>query len=120
MTGRPASEVGVRCVEYHTVQPGGGLPDPKHHDIGSLLTVDILLSPRAEFGGGTFSTLEADGELLPHRFGGRGEGQERPGDALLFLSHKWEPTHTSLPLHAAQGPELSQVDASAGTTACSR
>ena len=109
----------MRCVEYHTVQPGGGLPDPKHHDIGSLLTVDILLSPRAEFGGGTFSTLEADGELLPHRFGGRGEGQERPGDALLFLSHKWEPTHTSLPLHAAQGPELSQVDASAGTTACS-
>ena len=92
MTGRPVEEVGVRCVEYHTVQPGGGLPDPKHHDIGSLLTVDILLSsPSDDFGGGTFSTLEADGKLLPHRFGGRSEGQERPGDALLFLSHKWDP-----------------------------
>ena len=79
-------DVGVRCVEYHQVQLGGALPEHTHMDRGSLATVDILLSePGVDFEGGEFRTLESDGTLLPHQFGGR----DRPGDALLFVSHKY-------------------------------
>lgn len=34
----------LRCVELHTVGPGGSLPEQTHYDHGSLITVDILLS----------------------------------------------------------------------------
>ena len=40
----------------------------------------VMLSGRSEYEGGTFQTLEADGELLPHEFD--------QGDALVFVSHK--------------------------------
>ena len=79
-------DVGVRCVEYHQVQLSGALPEHTHMDRGSLVTVDILLSePGIDFEGGEFGTLESDGQLLTHQFGGR----DRPGDALLFVSHKY-------------------------------
>jgi len=71
----------MRCAEYHTVHTAGGLPIKKHYDYGSLVTMDIMLSPTSDFEGGVFSTLEEDGELRPHTF-------ER-GDLLLFLSHKY-------------------------------
>jgi hypothetical protein len=71
----------LRCVELHTVGPGGALPEQKHYDHGSLVTVDIMLSPTTDFEGGTLSTLEADGTLLPHAF-------ER-GEATVFVSHKY-------------------------------
>jgi hypothetical protein len=71
----------IRCAEYHTMRPGGGLADPEHYDYGSLLTLDVMLSePGADFEGGTFRTLEPDGSMRSHQF-------ER-GSALLFLSHK--------------------------------
>ena len=50
----------------------------RHYDAGSLVTMDLMLSSTADFTGGVFTTLEADGELLPHTF-------ER-GDLLIFLS----------------------------------
>ena len=54
----------LRVAEYHTVLPSGGLPMHKHHDRGSLVTMDLMLSsPGADFEGGIFQTLEADGNL---------------------------------------------------------
>jgi len=73
-------QIALRSAEYHTVLAEGGLPMPVHHDYGSLVTVDLMLSDTSEFEGGCFQTLETDGELLTHDF-------ER-GDALFFLSHK--------------------------------
>jgi hypothetical protein len=82
--------VGVRCVEYHEVHPGGSLPDRKHYDKGSLATIDILLSEPSDFAGGIFSTLEADGTLQQHRFGGpRAQDECQMGSGLLFVSHKY-------------------------------
>jgi hypothetical protein len=81
-------DIGVRCVEYHQVQLSGALPEHTHMDRGSLVTVDILLSePGVDFEGGEFQTLESDGTLLPHQFGG--SDRPAPGDALLFVSHKY-------------------------------
>jgi len=71
-----------RCVEYHVVSEGGGIPMPKHHDFGSLLTMDVMLSdPSSDFSGGTFCTLESDGRMQTHSF--------EQGDLLIFQSHKY-------------------------------
>lgn len=70
-----------RCVEYHTVEPGGSLPYPTHYDAGSLITVDVMLSDANDFEGGQFATLETDGSMRPHSFD--------KGDALVFVSHKF-------------------------------
>jgi len=71
----------LRCAEFHTVRTAGGLPKQKHYDAGSLITMDLMLSSADEFEGGTFQTLEANGELQAQPF-------ER-GDLLVFLSHKY-------------------------------
>jgi predicted 2-oxoglutarate/Fe(II)-dependent dioxygenase YbiX len=78
---RATTPIATRCVEYHTVEPGGSLPFPTHYDAGSLLTIDVLLTDPNEFEGGEFATLEPDGHLKPHHF--------RAGDALIFQSHKF-------------------------------
>ena len=70
-----------RCVEYHTVEPGGSLPFVHHYDAGSLLTVDVMLSDSSEYEGGVFRTLECDGSMKEHSF--------EKGDALIFVSHKF-------------------------------
>lgn len=96
----------ARCVEYHTMIGGAnGLascgteslvgssheaaPVPlrtavktAHYDQGSVLTVDIMLADTAAFEGGRLSTLEADGECKHHTF--------EQGDALIFVSHKYQ------------------------------
>ena len=83
MLERATTPVAPRCVEYHTVEPGGSLPYPHHHDAGSLVTIDVMLSdPHVDFEGGEFSTLEADGELQRH-------ADFEKGDALIFVSHKF-------------------------------
>ena len=65
------------------MRAGGGLPDPYHHDIGSLVTVDVMLSdPVTDFEGGEFHTLETNGHMKPHTFASM-------GDALMFVSHKY-------------------------------
>lgn len=83
------SEHQVRCVEFHECEAVGaseegvstGAPSWTHYDAGSLVTLDLMLSRTANFDGGSFSTLEADGKLQPHVF-------ER-GDCLVFVSHKY-------------------------------
>ena len=44
MMSRATRPVLPRCVEYHTVEPGGSLPYPTHYDAGSLVTIDLMLS----------------------------------------------------------------------------
>ena len=77
---RGRAHVRPRCIEYHVVGPKGSLPYPYHHDIGSLVTVDLMLAESGDFTGGDFQTLEADGTMTKHAF-------ER-GDAMVFVSHK--------------------------------
>jgi hypothetical protein len=75
------ADLNLRVAEYHVVEQQGGLPIPKHIDYGSLMTLDIMLSPTSDFEGGTFQTLEVDGSLASHHF--------VRGDALVFQSHKY-------------------------------
>ena len=78
---RATGSIAPRCVEYHTVEPGGSLAYPTHYDAGSLVTIDVMLSDSQDYQGGEFSTLEADGHLRTHEF--------RKGDAICFVSHKF-------------------------------
>lgn len=79
--------VAPRCVEYHIVSASGSLPFEGHHDAGSMVTLDVLLSAASEFDGGAFVTTEADGSKIAHTF--------EQGDALVFVSHK---AHSVLPV----------------------
>jgi hypothetical protein len=72
--------VNIRVVEYHQMDEFGELSDPKHYDLNSLLTMDIMLSEEGAFEGGDLQTEEADGTLKKHEF--------KQGDALVFVSHK--------------------------------
>jgi len=81
-------DVNYRVAEHHTMRSSidgratrGGLRTLRHVDQGSLITIDVLLTERAEIAGGVLQTLEADGELTPHEW--------EQGDALVFLSHKY-------------------------------
>lgn len=75
-------ELNLRVSEYHRVLPSGGIPMAKHHDYGSLLTMDLMLSEGGvDFEGGRFQTLESNGELKSHAF--------EQGDLLIFQSHKY-------------------------------
>jgi len=51
--------LGVRCIEYHRYTAGGGLLSPHHRDVGSALTMSLLLAKPAE--GGHFVTRDAPG-----------------------------------------------------------
>lgn len=58
------TDVSVRTAEIHTVSDSGGIPDVNHRDLGSLVTIDVMLSkPETDFSGGQFQTLEADGTM---------------------------------------------------------
>jgi hypothetical protein len=72
-----------RCVELHRSTRNGGLPEKEHYDRGSVVTVDVRLSPEGAFSGGEFRTVEADGSVKGH-----GANFARPGDAMAFASHK--------------------------------
>jgi len=75
-----SADINLRVAEFHEQQgPSSGLPDPKHYDMDSLITIDINLSD--EFEGGSFQTLESDGLMKQYSF--------NPGDALLFVSSKY-------------------------------
>ena len=83
--------INTRTIEIHEVLPNGGLPDRKHFDGGSLITVDIMLSDpeNGDFTGADFATLESGNcssssespYLQKHSF--------NQGDALVFQSHKF-------------------------------
>ena len=32
-----------RTIELHEYGPGGGLPERKHYDAGSIITIDVML-----------------------------------------------------------------------------
>ena len=81
LSGVESSKLGVRVAEHHTVGVGGCLPWIHHRDIGSLVTIDVMLSAPEDFEGGRFQTSEVDGTLTSHT------GFEH-GDALFFISHK--------------------------------
>jgi len=69
----------TRCVEFHSYTAGGGLLDPGHIDVGSTITLSVLLSdatPAAH--GGRFSTSASDGTVTLHECG--------RGDAVVFCS----------------------------------
>ncbi|KAL1508824.1 hypothetical protein AB1Y20_004919 [Prymnesium parvum] len=70
-----------RCVEYHRLSRGKDVLYATHHDFGSLVTIDVMLSASGDFDGGAFQTLEADGTMQRHVFG--------QGDAVVFISHKY-------------------------------
>lgn len=77
------SALNVRCCEYHTNGVGNGLPDEKHYDEDSLITVDIMLSrPGVDFTGGVLQSLETSGEL-------KSVSPFEQGDAAVFISHKY-------------------------------
>lgn len=87
------NQIRIRVVELHTVGPHGSLPDPKHCDLGSLVTIDVMLADpvAGDFQGGRFCTLESDGKLLERVF-------ER-GDVTVFPSHKY---HCIAPVKSGQ------------------
>ena len=76
------SNLRVRVIELHSVERNGSLADIHHCDIGSLVTIDVMLTvPDVDYTGGQFGTLEKDGELHMHPF--------EYGDAVVFPSHKY-------------------------------
>ena len=75
------NHVNIRVVEYHQNEVHHELGDPKHYDLNSLVTMDLMLSEDGAFEGGDLQTLEADGTLKKYEF--------KQGDALVFASHKY-------------------------------
>jgi hypothetical protein len=86
-------------AEYHEMRVGGSLPNIEHYDIGSIITVDIMLQIAED--GALFQTLEtpdynisasetdvtSGANMKTHEF--------TEGDALVFVSHKY---HSVTPL----------------------
>jgi len=40
---RKVSELHFRTIELHEYGPGGGLPEKKHYDAGSIITIDVMM-----------------------------------------------------------------------------
>ena len=73
------NHVNIRVVEYHQMDEFGELADPRHYDLNSLLTMDIMLSEEDAFEGGDLQTEEVDGTLRKHEF--------KRGDAVSVLDY---------------------------------
>lgn len=84
--GFRGSSLRVRCVEVHDYAPGGGLRDRRHYDIGSCVSMSIML--REPLLGGAFQSVSLDGHRITSH-------ACRTGDALVFASHKY---HRVLPV----------------------
>lgn len=76
----------IRTIEIHEAFKDGGLSQSNHFDGGSLITLDIMLSPTEDFTGGDFMTMEKDGNFKRHTF--------EEGDCLVFQSHKYHTIDT--------------------------
>ena len=77
----------VRVAEYHRhVAPSEGLPDPRHYDMDSLLTVDMLLSKKSDFEGGRFGCLEKSEAGVEEVVD---KGFDQRGTLVAFPSHKY-------------------------------
>ena len=66
----------VRCVEHHVYTEGGGLVMEDHRDLGSSLSLSVLLSD--QYKGGAFTTTSEAGVVLTHA--------PKVGDGVLFAS----------------------------------
>lgn len=75
------SNLSIRVMELWEYEAGGGLKDPYHFDVDSVLTIVVLLSESGDYDGGEFRTYE-DGDV--HKV----HPMER-GDAICFVSHKY-------------------------------
>jgi hypothetical protein len=75
------SPLSIRVAEHWEYSVGGGLVDPHHYDVDSVLTIVALLSDESTFEGGTFRTLEANDSKLEHTMA--------QGDVICFVSHKY-------------------------------
>ena len=71
----------IRVAEHWEYAVGGGLVDPLHNDVDSVLTLVALLSEVDDFEGGTFRTYETDNSHLEHPM--------EQGDVICFISHKY-------------------------------
>jgi len=80
ITGGMAS-LSIRVVERWQYEVGGGLCDPRHYDVDSILTVVALLSEESDYDGGVFRTFEPDDIHIEHPMS--------QGDVICFLSHKY-------------------------------
>lgn len=82
VTMEQADRLQARVIEWHQQDaPGPGIPDPRHYDMDSLITVDVMCSePGRDFLGGQLQTLEVDG-LKEHSF--------QLCDILVFQAHKY-------------------------------
>ena len=85
----------IRVVERWEYDIGGGLVDPLHYDVDSVLTIVALLSSASEFDGGVFRTHEPDGIQLEHPMD--------QGDVICFISHKF---HNVTPVTRGQRRSL--------------
>ena len=66
-TEATSSTLSVRCIELHLYTAGGGLTDPGHNDLGSVLTLSVMLSdPGPSERGGRFTTTDALGNTTAH------------------------------------------------------
>lgn len=73
------NNIHIRVAECHEYEEGSQLSNIKHVDVGSLVTVDIMLDEAEE--GGYFQTMNNSNEITRHDF--------KPGDAIVFVSHKY-------------------------------
>jgi len=83
LTAGQAERLQARVVEWHDQEaPGPGIPDPRHYDMDSLVTLDVLCAePKEDFEGGELRTLESDGSLKEQSFGFL--------EVLVFQAHKY-------------------------------
>ena len=76
------ADLRVRCVEFHSYAAGGHLMMPGHRDLGSTVSLSVLLADPSTFDGGAFLF---DGS--PVRGVGRGDGVLFPSERV----HNVEP-----------------------------
>ena len=89
--------IGIRVIELHTVLESGGLSDVYHHDNGSIITIDVMLSiPEIDFEGGKFQTIELNEAISSNGSNPTSSSSSymkdhvfNQGDVLFFPSHKY-------------------------------
>lgn len=74
------SATSVRCAEFHSYAESGGLLDENHRDLGSTLTMSVLLSDEQAQEGGDFVTWDKENQRVAWPM--------QRGDAILFHSEK--------------------------------
>lgn len=96
-SSQASSSFNIRVAEYHEMFENGSLSDIKHFDVGSLITVDIMLEESQK--GARFRTIDRVLHRSPAgNSSSRGSRRStklvlrkhdfHKGDALVFVSHK--------------------------------